>query len=203
MENIENLSERELLDLKERIEKRINKIKEDDLEEINRKNSVKNKTKLSELTSKDRMLGIRFSWDHTNNNPNSRYIHSLKSKWVVDIVDYVDVEFYQNKKSRNSEWDYFSMSYKKGGFGFGTPLNDEESEKHYLINLDTSNTGYDGFFTLFPKTWESDIKEVLEYEIKQRKKYYNRDIKILKDKVKLVLNSRDMINKEIEKLTLE
>ena len=59
--NIEKLTEQELLDLKSSIDKKLNKIRQDEIDTLNRKNSVKNKTKLSQLTSQDRILGIRTS----------------------------------------------------------------------------------------------------------------------------------------------
>jgi hypothetical protein len=197
MENIEHLTEQDLVDLQAKINHRLERIKAEKLDELNRKNSVKDKIKLSQLTSQDRILGIRLAWDNTKDG---KYLKALNAKWSVDLVDYCNVKGFESKSSRKSEWNRISISHKGEPFGISTSIDDEEADKPYLLFLDTSPTGYDGFFTLSPATWKEDIQTAFKFLLKQRKYYQDLDTKKLKDKIKLVIGSEEKINNFINKL---
>jgi len=79
------VTEEKLLEIKEYSEKQIEKIRQEEEDEIKRKNSVKNKTKLSQLTSDNRILGIRISW---NDDSKGVSIDELGNSWSVDIIGY-------------------------------------------------------------------------------------------------------------------
>ncbi len=189
MEIINNFTEAELLNLKNEIDNRLRQIQEDSLDEVKRKDSVKNKTKLSQLTSKDRIFGIGFGLDREN----GKFLKELDAKWSVHIVDFCDVK-YTDKKNRDTEWNRIGISHKTKPFGISISIDDQEADKSYLLYLDTDSGGYDGFFTLSPQTWEKDLQEALEYKISQRKKHFKQDIKKLKSKVKLVIENKEKIN---------
>jgi hypothetical protein len=187
------ITEEKLLDIKIYTEKRIQMIRQEEEDEIKRKNSVKNKTKLCQLTSDDRILGIRISW---NDDSNGVTIDELGNSWSVDIIGYCEVRGYEDKKK--SDYHRISIGHKKEAFGISTSLSDEESEKPYLLSIDTMNTGYDSFFTLSPETWESDLIEALNTQKEWRNRRHDKEILILEKKVEAFLKSGNKINKFIK-----
>jgi len=189
------ITEEKLLDIKIYTEKRIQMIRQEEEDEIKRKNSVKNKTKLCQLTSDDRILGIRISW---NDDSNGVTIDELGNSWSVDIIGYCEVRGYEDKKKRKSDYHRISISHKKEAFGISRSLSDEESEKPYLLSIDTMDTGYDSFFTLSPETWESDLIEALNTQKEWRNRRHDKEILILEKKVEAFLKSGNKINKFIK-----
>lgn len=189
------VTEEKLLEIKEYSEKQIEKIRQEEEDEIKRKNSVKNKTKLSQLTSDDEILGIRISW---NNNSKGVTIDELGNSWSVDIIGYCDVTGYEDKKKRESDYHRISIGHKKEAFGISTSLTDEDSEKPYLLFINTMGTGYSGFFTLSPETWEEDLMEALNGQKDWRIKQHHKEISILEKKVGAFLKSKNKINKFIK-----
>lgn len=196
MKNIDNLTESELLELDAEIKDRLKKIEKDKLDDFNRKNNVKTKTKLSQLTNRDRILGIRFTWDKDNGT----YLKEFDQRWIVDIVDYCDVSEYTDKRDRNSELNRIGFSHKTKTFGISTSITDEEAEKPYYLHIDADSSGYDGFFTIFPESWQSDIQEAFKDTLKKQKKWADIRNKKMKAKINLVLNSADEINELIKNL---
>ena len=170
-------------------------IRQEEEEEIKRKNSVKNKTKLSQLTSDDRILGIRISW---NDDSKGVTIDELGNSWSVDIIGYCDVRGYEDKKKRKSDYHRISIDHKEKPFGISTSLSDEESEKPYLLSIDTMGSGYDSFFTISPETWESDLIEALNTQKRWRNVRHDEEISILEKKVEAFLKSGNKINKFIK-----
>lgn len=189
------VTEEKLLEIKEYSEKQIEKIRQEEENEIRRKNSVKNKTKLSQLTSDDRILGIRISW---NDDSKGVKIDELGNSWSVDIIGYCDVRGYEDKKKRKSDYHRISISHKKEAFGHAVSLTDEESEKPYLLVIDTMGNGYDSFFTLSPETWEEDLMKALIDQKGWRIRQHHREISILGKKVGAFLKSKNKINKFIK-----
>lgn len=208
MENIDNLDERELLILQdevnnriEKIQKEKQKIREEEQDNINRKNNVKNKTKLSQLTDRDRIFGIRFS---CAKREGTTYLKQLGANWSVDFIDYCDVKGYTDKKYRkDSDYNNISISHKKEPWGISTSISDEEAEKPYLLSIDTSPTGYDSFYTLSPETWKVDIQKAFDDLSKKIKQYQKIEHKKMAEKIQLVLNSETKINDFIEKNKLK
>lgn len=192
MENVDHLNKYELLELKRDINNRLKEIKDDEIDVTNRKNNVKNKTKISQLTQKDRMFGIGFGLDN-----GGEYLKVLDTKWSVHLIDYCDVTEFTEKSKRDSEYHRFGVSHKTKPFGISTSLTDEEVDKHYMLSINSSSSGYGGFYTLFPETWEKDIVEALEERISWRNENFEKDINKLKRKIKLVIDNKETINKNI------
>jgi len=188
------VTEEKLLALKKYSETQIEKIRKEEEEEINRKNSIKNKTKLSQLTSDDRILGIRISW---NDDSNGVMIEELGNSWSVDIIGYCEVRGYDDKKKRDSDYHRISVGHKDKPFGVSVSLSDEEVEKPYLLSIDTMGSGYDAFFTLSTKTWEKDLIDALNYTKNQSIIQHNRDLSILEKKAEAFIKSKNKINKFI------
>jgi hypothetical protein len=189
------VTEEKLLALKKYSETQIEKIRKEEEEEINRKNSIKNKTKLSQLTSDDRILGIRISW---NDDSNGVMIEELGNSWSVDIIGYCEVRGYDDKKKRDSDYHRISVSHKDKPFGVSVSLSDEEVEKPYLLSIDTMGSGYDAFFTLSTSTWEKDLIDALNYTKNQSIIQHNKELSILEKKAEAFLKSKNKINKFIK-----
>jgi len=189
------ITEEKLLEAKEYLDKQIDKIRQDEKDEIKRKNSVKNKTKLSQLTSDDRILGIRISW---NDDSKGVTIDELGNSWSVDIIGYCEIRGYEDKKKRKSDYHRISIGHKKEAFGISSSLTDEEVEKPYLLSIDTMRGGYNGFFTLSPETWEEDLMEALNSQKEWRIRDYHKEISILEKKVNAFLKNKNKINKFIK-----
>jgi hypothetical protein len=198
MYNLDNLTENELLDLKNQITGKIKKIKEAEKEEIDRKNSVKNKTKLSQLTSQDRIFGIRIS-----GNIGHRMVESnedISTTWKVDIVDYCNVTEYTDKSRRGSEWHRINISHPTESFGLGTSLSDEEVDKYYILAIDISSNGYNQFYTLRPETWETDIIIAFNELLEAKRTYFERDCNKLTEKFNIFIKEKEKIDNFIKNL---
>ena len=195
--NIEKLTEQGLLDLKSSIDKKLNKIRQDEIDTLNRKNSVKNKTKLSQLTSQDRILGILISGNKGHSLVEST--DEISSTWKVDIIDYCDITEYTDKSRRGGEWHRINISHPTKPFGLGTSLSDEQSDKHYILSLCTSKNGYDQFYTLKPESWETDIVEAYNEILEWRRKQYESDNSILSEKLHIFIKEKEKINNQIGK----
>lgn len=55
-------------------------------------------------------------------------------------------------------------------------------------------TGYDGFYTLKPETWKEDLIRILNKNIENRKRYFQKDLEILEGKLNLFIQSENKIN---------
>jgi len=189
--NIDNLTKEELLKLKSQIDYNLKNIEQDEIDVINRKNSVKNKTKLSQLTTNDRIFGIRISGNECTDE--------ISSTWKVDIIDYCNITEYTDKSGRGGEWHRIKISHPTKPFGLGTSLSDEEFDKHYILSLDTSKNGYDQFYTLNPESWEADIVKAYSEMVEGRKSRYESEISILNEKLNIYLKEKEKINNQIGK----
>ena len=194
--NIDNLTKEELLKLKSQIDYNLKNIEQDEIDVINRKNSVKNKTKLSQLTTNDRIFGIRISGNKGHSLVEST--DEISSTWKVDIIDYCNIKEYTDK-SRRGEWHRINISHPTKPFGLGTSLSDEQVDKHYILSLCTSKNGYDQFYTLKPETWETDIVEAYNEILEWRRKQYESDNSILSEKLHIYLKEKEKINNQIGK----
>jgi hypothetical protein len=196
--NIEKLTEQELLDLKSSIDKKLNKIRQDEINSTNDYiQSMLRKTKLSQLTTNDRIFGIRISGNKGHSLVEST--DEISSTWKVDIIDYCKVTEYTDKSRRGGEWHRINISHPTKPFGLGTSLSDEQADKPYILSIDTSKNGYDQFYTLIPETWETDIVEAYNEILEWRKKEYDSDISILYDKLQIYLKEKEKINNQIGK----
>ena len=179
IENIDNLNESELLTLKSEIDEQLKVKEQNRLDLIKRKDSVKNKTKICELTQNDRMFGIGLS----------------SNDLEVYFMDYCDVNDYNDKEISN--YHNISVGHKTKPFGISTSIHKKRINKHYFLSLSKMKSGYDLFFTLKPETWEEDLQEALEYKLRKEKKHFNKEIKFLKKKVKYIIKDKDKINNYI------
>ena len=179
---IKKLSKEELVNLKQEIEDRIKTIEIKEVE-------VKSGSLLS-LKNGDKIFGIRLSFG----------AHRLKEpdelNGLVDIIDYCNIEDV-NLKDRKDVFS-ISISHPTKPFGISTTLlkKDYENEHCYLL-IDLMKTGYDGFFTLKPKTWKEDLIRMLNRNIENRKKYFQEDLDLLNSKLELFINSEEKINEHI------
>lgn len=175
---IDNLNKSDLLKLKSEIDKQLEVVEQDRLDTIKRKDSVKNKIKLCELTHNDRIFGIGLSSNNLE----------------VYFMDYCDVRGYNDKT--DSDYHDISVGHKTISFGISTSIHKERAEKHYVLFISCSIIY---FFTLKPETWEEDLQESFEYQIKQRKKNFNREIKTLRKELNAIINDKNKINFYITK----
>jgi len=177
--DINNLDKRELLALQNDVIKRIESIDQELIDATKRKDSVKNKTKICELTPNDRMFGIGFT-----------------NKLGVYFMGYCDVRGYSVDKE-DSNWSNIGVGHKTHPFGLSTSITKEQSNEHYFLSY---HCGDIMFFTMKPKRWMQDLQSALVYRIKQDNTRFNEEIEVLKKKIATINSSENEINKKIKKL---
>lgn len=197
MNNIDNLTEEQLRVLQNQIKDKLKKIKGAEKVEIDGKNSIKNKTKLSQLTTNDWIFGIGIGGIRGHSLDENK--DELKT-WRVFIMDYCKITEYTDKSKRNSEWHRINFSHPTESFGLGTSLTDEQVDKHYILSLDTSTNGYDQFYTLIPETWETDILNAYNDLMESKRKYFEDNSNILRNKLNIYINEKEKIDKFIKNL---
>ena len=179
---INNLSKKELVRLKQEVDDR--------LKTIEVKETKPKKGTILSLKQGDKIFGIRLSFGG----------HRLKEpdelNGEVDIIDYCNIEGLSLKdKSDNFS---ISISHPTKPFGISTTLRKEDYiEEHCYLCIDLMKTGYDGFYTLKPKTWKEDLIRMLSKNIEDRKKYFQQDLEILESKLNLFIQSEDKIKEYI------
>ena len=179
---INNLSKEELVRLKQEVDDR--------LKTIEVKETKPKKGTILSLKQGDKIFGIRLSFGaHRLKEPN-------ELNGEVDIIDYCNIEGLSLKdKSDNFS---ISISHPTKPFGISTTLRKEDYiDEHCYLCIDLMKTGYDGFYTLKPKTWKEDLIRMLSKNIEDRKKYFQQDLEILESKLNLFIQSEDKIKKYI------
>jgi hypothetical protein len=179
---INNLSKEELVRLKQEVDDR--------LKTIEVKETKPKKGTILSLKQGDKIFGIRLSFGaHRLKEPN-------ELNGEVDIIDYCNIEGLSLKdKSDNFS---ISISHPTRAFGISTTLRKEDYiDEHCYLCIDLMKTGYDGFYTLKPKTWKEDLIRMLSKNIEDRKKYFQQDLEILESKLNLFIQSEDKIKKYI------
>lgn len=152
-------------------------------------NKAKDGTILS-LKKKDKIFGIRLSFGR------HRLSEPKELNGNVDIVGYCEVTGIDLRGDSN----YFrlNISHPQLPFGVSTTLYKKDYEnEHCYLSVSTLKTGYDGFYTLKPISWKKDLIRLLNQDIKNQKKIFNKKINTLEDKLKLFILSEDKINKHI------
>jgi hypothetical protein len=149
------------------LERKLETIKYNEEDEIRRKDSVKNKTKLSELTCNDSVFKVSYTY------------------WRGEVTwaGYVDVA--QCEPDKDGGYS-FGVSHKTRPEGFSSWFNDKYADKHCLL-MDFSSSLY--FITMKPETWEEDMKASLHEYIKIKEERFNKEIKKFKEQNKKMLNS--------------
>jgi hypothetical protein len=179
---INNLSKEDLVKLRKDIDDR--------LTSMDVKNIKPKKNTLLSLNSGDKIFGVRLSFGpHQLAEPDVLY-------GEVDIIEYCDISGAGFNHSRDKFT--FSISHPTKPFGTSTSLHVENYiDEHCYLSIDTFKTGYDGFYTLRPKTWKYDLRRLLNKDIEQRKKYLQQELEILERKFSLFIESEDKINERI------
>ena len=179
---IKNLNKEGLVNLKQEIEDRLKiiEIKEVEIE----------KESILSLEKGDKIFGIRLSFGgHRLEEPD-------ELNGAVDIIDHCIV----TDVSLDEEGDVFriNISHPTEALGISAPLLKKEYEsEHCYLKLSTMKTGYNAFYTLKPKTWKEDLIRLLNKNIEDRKKYFQRDLELLNSKVDLFIASEEKINEYI------
>jgi len=176
---IKNLNKEGLANLKQEIEDRLKiiEIKEVEIE----------KESISSLENGDKIFGIRLSFGgHRLEEPD-------ELNGAVDIIDYCIVT---DVNLRGESDDFrITISHPTEALGVSASLSKKDYESEYCyLNLNTFKTGYDSFFTLKPKTWKDDLIRMLNKDIEDRKKYFQRALDLLNSKVNLFIDSEEKIN---------
>jgi hypothetical protein len=180
--DIKNLSKEELVNLKQEIEDRIKTI---EIKEV----KVKKGSILS-LKNGDKIFGISLSFG------GHRLEEPKELNGVVDIIDYCVVTD-MNLRGGSDNFR-ISISHPTKPFGISVTLDKKDYEyEHCYLDIDTMKTGYNGFYTLKPKTWKEDLIRMLNRNIENRKKYFQEDLELLNSKLELFINSEEKINEHI------
>ena len=181
--NIDNLDQKGLVDLKQKIEEALNIIKI--------KETTPKKGTILSLKKGDKIFGIRFGLGgHTLKEPEN-------IDGAVDIIDYCYIKEME-LRGENSDSFRISMSHPTKPFGISTTLLKKDYKfEHCYLDMDLMRSGYDGFYTLKPENWKYDLIRIFNKQIEDRKKYFQKDLDILNDKLQLLINFEDEINRYI------
>jgi hypothetical protein len=189
--NLKDLSKKELFNLKGEIDGRLEKIAEQEKRELAKK---KKKDRLLDLKGGDMIFGIRLSA-----GPH-RLAEPKELNCEVDIADYCKVKGNDIRTSGEYEGTFrLDISYEHGAFGIGTTLDTErDGDKHCLLTMGTSNSGYDGFYTLKPETWKEDLLKAFDEKIELRNKYYQEELSKYHKKLEFFLAGEKKINEIVK-----
>ena len=177
--DINHLKVEELKVLIDAANQRIKVINKEEEDEKKRKDSVKNKTKLSQLTSSDKIFKIEI------------YRHVGTYEMVVK-TDFVNV-----KGVRKSDDEYGGFYYNFGGSS--TWFSDKESENHYLLEKVFGNINFQ-FYTLKPETWWEDYK-LAKRDIKIHKiEEFHKELNAYTNALSKFEELKERINEEISKI---
>jgi len=182
--NLNKLTKNELINLKNDIDVELKK---------NITKEIKpDKDSILALKNGDKIFGIRLSFGP----------HKLKCPeeldGEIDIIDYCVVE---NNDLRGDE-DTFRISIfhpdQEVAFGIITTLTKEKYiNEHCMLFTDTFKSGYDGFYTLKPKTWKKDLKRLYQEFLEDREKRYQDELGIYEKKLNMFLEGEKKINQYI------
>lgn len=146
-------------------------IEKNRLDVVKRKDSVKNKTKLCQLTENDIMFHVCFT------------------PWTgICTIENCNFEGFGDEES---EYGYHNI--RVGGSSMG--IHKDQINNHFFASYHCSHVN---FYTLKPETWEEDFQKTLDYKIKQEKGKYHTEIGKLKKSVKAVIKDGDKINDYIK-----
>lgn len=176
MRKLEDLNKTELLRLKAEVAIQLKTIELLEKNADLRKHNTKDKTKISQLTTKDTMFGILFT----------------KNDMKIHDVDYCNVEICE----KYNDGDYkLNVSHDTKPMGvYNMWVSKERSELPYFCHFSLSSIS---FFTIRPETWQEDLKESMKHEIDLEKSSFKREVKKIKDSVKAILKDKERINKAI------
>jgi len=177
--DINQLTIKELEVLGNAVHDRITQIRRQQEDELKRKDSVKNKTRLCELTSSDRIFKIAIFQSTTTNE-------------MAIKTDYVDVGVMGN--------DLEGYSYNFGGSYCW--FNVVTGEKHYHLDTVCFENNFI-FYTLKPETWIEDLNEARKYIVEIRKESLENEISSLKEKLSKFDELKEDIISEVNKTIIQ
>lgn len=155
--DINKLTIKELEILGNAVHDRMIKIRRQQEDELKRKDSVKNKTKLSQLTSKDRIFKIQIYEYVTSNEMDIR-------------TGYVDVGGVTS--------DEGGYNYTFGGSSSWFSL--VTGARHYHLDVGFGKNNFT-FYTLKPETWVEDLNEARKYIVEIRKERLENELSSFKE----------------------
>lgn len=151
----------------------INKEKED---EKKRKDSVKNKTKLSQLTSSDKIFKIEIY----------KHVHTHEMVVTTEFVNVGGVTKIDD--------EYGGFNYNFGGSS--SWFSDEDSENHYLLVNGFGNDSFN-FYTLKPNTWWEDYELARDIKIQNKIEKFNKELDAYESALSKFEELKERINEEI------
>lgn len=175
--DINQLTIKELEILGNAVNDKIIQIRRQQEDELKRKDSVKNKTRLCELTSSDRIFKIEINQIAISNE-------------MVIKVGHIDV----GGVSRDKEGGY---NYSFGGSS--SWFNVFTGEKHY--HLDNGFGKYNfRFYTLKPETWIEDLNEARKYIVEIKKERLENELSSFKESLSKFDELKENIISEVNKI---
>lgn len=105
-------------------------------------------------------------------------------------MDYVKINFYTD--DRFKEWYKFSAEHELKPMGAYSSVQKIKLKKHYFLSEFTSCMY---FFTLKPDNWRIDLKKELDIHIKNKKKLFNNELIIFKNKIDNLIKKRITMKK--------
>lgn len=135
------------------IDGQLEEIEEEEKNRIERKDSVQNKTKLSQLTSSDQIYLVKFL----------PHIDGIYHEGYVDIGGI----------SKSEDFYYLTVSHETEPIGFSSGFN-SKYENRYCVLLE--HCGQYDFITMKPDHWEQDIKVAMEDLINDENSRHNNNM---------------------------
>jgi hypothetical protein len=174
--DINQLTIKELEILGNAVHDRMIQIRRQQEDELKRKDSVKNKTKLCQLTSSDRIFKIEI------------YQNNITNKMTIN-TDYVDVVGVRN--------DLEGYSYNFGGSSSWFSV--VTGEKHYHLDNGCGKYSFK-FYTLKPETWIEDLNEARKYIVEIRKERFENELSSFKESLSKFDELKENIISEVNKI---
>lgn len=174
--DINHLTIEELEILGDAVKYRISQIRKKEEDDLKRKNSVKNKTKLSQLTASDRIFKIQI-FENANTEEMNLVINYVKVEGVTKLLQ----DGYDYNFGGSSSW-------------FSSVV----GEKHYHLDSGFGKHSFT-FYTLKPETWVEDLNEAREYMIQKRIESFERELTNLKKSLSKFDDLKYQINLEVER----
>jgi hypothetical protein len=173
--DINHLTAKELEALGNAIHDRISQIRREEKDDLKRKDSVKNKTKLSQLSSSDRIFKIQI-FENANTEEMNLVINYVKVGGVTKLLQ----DGYDYNFGGSSSW-----------------FSNVVGEKHYHLDSGFGKHSFT-FYTLKPETWVEDLNEAREYMIQKRIEAFERELTNLKKSLSKFDGLKDQINLEVK-----
>ena len=184
--DLKKLNKSELQKLKSEIDVQIKAIDDE---------ATKRSKKESELSLIERSKNIACLKDMRQNDAIFCISYYSGRNIGVDRIGYCYL------KSLNKDEKYggyrISVGHDTEPLGSSSGISDDEANKHYYLSKMCESYH---FYTLRPEQWKEDLQEALDYLIKERRKYFNRDNKVIRDDIKSIMSEEAKINGRISEI---